>query len=118
MRPTRSLWRSTSEWKYIAIWIVLASLVLFIFHLFRTIDFDLLLRFSHRLPILPTAQAEYQHLLDKIATATSDELLDDQTEAKPQLYREGLGCIIALGNRTYGTNRTETDILKDYARTF
>jgi hypothetical protein len=118
MSPTRSLPRSISGRRRIVIFALLASLVLLVCLLLNTVDLDLLLRFSDRLPVLPTAQAEYRQILDKIASATNDELLADETNEEPRLYREGRGCIATQGFRTYGTNRPQADILADYTRVF
>jgi hypothetical protein len=81
-------------------------------------DLDLMLRYSHRIPVLATAKAEYQRLIDKIANATHDDLLEEEANMEPQLNREGIGCIGAYLSRTYGTNRSEEDVQKDYAKAF
>jgi hypothetical protein len=77
-----------------------------------------LLRFSDRVPVIPTAQAEYRQILDKIGSATQDELLKDEMQDMPRLYREGRGCIAAQGSRTYGTNRPHSEVQNDYIKAF
>jgi hypothetical protein len=83
-----------------------------------TLDLDLLLRWSDRMAILPTARANYRQIVNGITSATHDDLLEDQTNEEPQLHREGRGCIRASGSRTYGTNRSQEDVQKDYAKAF
>jgi hypothetical protein len=102
----------------VAILALLASVMLPACFLLSTVDLDLLLRWSDRAAVLPTAQAEYRQILDRIASATNDELLADETNREPRLYRYGQGCVAVQGNRTYGTNRPHADILADYTKVF
>jgi hypothetical protein len=102
----------------VALFALLASLVLLAIFLLRYLDLDLMLRWSDRVAVLPTAQAQYRLILDKIASATNDDLLLDDAKQEPRLYRENVGCIAAQGVRTYGTNRAHADILADYTKVF
>ncbi len=104
--------------KRLVILAVLLTLGLLICIWLSTADLDLLLRYSHRVPVLPTAQAEYQHIVEKIGSATEDALLLDEMSEKPRLYRDNVGCIGTQGSRTYGTNRSQEDIEKDYITAF
>jgi hypothetical protein len=118
MSPIRSLFRSISKRRRTVIFVLLTSFVLLIFFLLNTVDLDLLLRFSDRVAILPTAQVVFRQNVERITNATNDELLVDKLADGPRLYREGLGCIGAQGSRTYGTNRLRADILADYSKAF
>jgi hypothetical protein len=118
MSSARRLLRSLLQRKRIVIFVLLAFLALLVCLLLNSVDLQLLLRWSDRVPILPTARAEYRQILDRIAGATNDDLLLDETKAEPRIYREGLGCIAAQGHRTFGTNRPHADILADYAKAF
>jgi hypothetical protein len=114
----RHLRRSIAGRRRIIIFSLLALMVLLAIFLLSNIDLDLVLRWSDRVAVLPTARAEYQHLVDKIASATSDDLLEDEMNEMPRLYRASAGCIAAQGSRTYGTNRSQADIQQDYVKAF
>jgi hypothetical protein len=102
----------------IATSVVLGVLSLFVCYWLSTIDLDLELNYSHRVPMLPTAEAQYQEMLAKVASATTDELLADRVDEKPVLWRNAMGCIVAGGERLYGTNRSHEDVLADFDKTF
>ena len=118
MSSARRLLRSIRQRRRILIVVLLASLAIFVCVLLNAVDLQRLLRWSDRVPILPTARAEYRQILDRIAGATHDELLEDELKEEPRLYREGRGCIAAQGFRAYGTNRPHADILADYTNAF
>jgi hypothetical protein len=118
MRFLGSRLRSMSGRKRTALFVLAAGLALLVYLVLNIPDVDLVLRFSDRLAVLPTAKAEYRQILDKIASATHDDLLRDETSDEPRIYRGSHGCIAAQGNRTYGTNRPHADIQKDYAKAF
>lgn len=100
------------------IFALLVGITLSCFLLLSNLNLDLVLKYSHRLPVVPTAQAEYRQILGKIANATNDELLEDEATEEPRIYTGSGGCIAAQGNRTYGTNRSQEDIVKDYTKAF
>jgi len=100
------------------IFALLVGFTLSCFLLLSDLNLDLVLKYSHRLPVLPTAQAEYRQLIGKIANATADELLADETHEEPRIYTESWGCIAAQGYRAYGTNRLQEEIVKDYGKAF
>ncbi len=118
MGTERSLLRSLSKGRRIVIFALLISLALLVCFVLNMVDLELLLLWSDRVPVLPTAQAEYRQILDRIASATNDELLEDETNAEPRLYRYGLGCIAAQSSRAFGTNRPHADIVADFTKVF
>jgi hypothetical protein len=67
---------------------------------------------------VPTAQAQYKEILNKIASATQDELLEDDASEMPRLYSQSAGCIAAQGSRTFGTNRLPENVEADYSKAF
>src|SRR5262245_7533917 len=117
-RSNGGLLRSIAERRRFVLFALLVAVALLVCLLLNAIDLQLLLRWSHRVPILPTAQAEYRDILNKIASATNDDLLADELEKEAGLYREGRGCIAAQGYRVYGTNRPHPEILADYTKVF
>ena len=118
MSNIKSLLNSMSGRRRIVVLALAACLVLLVYLVLNIPDVDLVLRFSDRLAVLPTAQAEYRQILGRIAIATNDDLLRDETNEEPRIYRGSHGCIAAQGHRAYGTNRPHADILADYAKAF
>jgi len=100
------------------IFALLVGFTLSCFLLLSDLNLDLVLKYSHRLPVLPTVQTEYRQILGKIANATSDELLVDKAREEPRIYTGSGGCIAAQGYQVYGANRPHADILANYSKVF
>jgi hypothetical protein len=77
--------------------------------------------FSIRRVILPTIEANYKQIYDKISGTTNDVRLASPTDSDSSLYHVGksyTGCIRGGFLRTYGANRSFKDVLADYRNAF
>jgi hypothetical protein len=101
------------------IWAILAILGFCCILLLSRFDLDGLLRFSDRLAVLPTVEASYTQISEKISNATHDVLLKTTFDNPLQLNRgRYAGCIDGGFDQIYGTNRSYNDVLADYAKVF
>ncbi len=83
------------------------------------VDLDGILRFSDRLAVFPTLEAQYNQIKDRIFATTKDTLLKKQLDDPIHLVRElYAGCITGGFHYVYGTNRPYSDVLADYASAF